>query len=587
MLTGMAATLCGLLAASFQLQHRAPIFHELARSGVVSVPLAVCLVALAGFAATAIVARRRLAGTPRQTGRAARWPQVAVVPVLALAGAVIAWKLRPGAGAIVAMPGPCYAAGAAAMGLSFPLLLTERWLAMRRLPGLPEAAALHALARLATLVVFGAGLLEVAAAYGLPLTDRVFLLPVLAVMGTGGELAARALARVFLPPPEAALARGACHSTLAALLTAGPGEQGVAAPMRAHLGIDFSRSWALAYVRGAFLPMVGGLALLAWGLTGVMVVPLDQRAIYERFGAPVRVLHPGLHLGLPWPLGMARRLEFGAVHEAALAASGPSTAAPRVGAEEFAPATADRLWETAHEGEITLAIASGHGARQSFQSVSADIRLLYRVGLTDSQALQATYSAADPQLLVQAVGGRAIADFYAARTLEQVLGADREATAQTLRDRMQAALDGFGSGLEMVGVVIEAIHPPPGAADAYHYVRAAEIAAQAKIAAERGNAIVIAAQSRQYADSQVSTAKATAAEVLAGANAAQARFAADQEAARVGGRAFVLERYFTDVSQALGKSPLTILDHRLAAPDAAVLDLRPPSGAPASTGTGE
>jgi regulator of protease activity HflC (stomatin/prohibitin superfamily) len=361
--------------------------------------------------------------------------------------------------------------------------------------------------------------------------------------------------------------------------------------MRAHLGIDFSRSWALAYVRGAFLPMLGGVALLAWGLTGVMVVPLDQRAIYERFGAPVRVLHPGLHLGLPWPLGVARRLEFGAVHEAALSPSHASAAAPRVGAEDVAPATADRLWETAHEGEITLAIASasgpGNNARQSFQSVSADIRLLYRVGLTDAQALQAAYSAADPQILVQAVGGRAIADFYAARTLDQVLGADREATAQTLRDRMQAALDGFASGLEMVDVVIEAIHPPAGAADAYHYVRAAEIAAQAKIAAERGNAIVIAAQSRQYADTQVSAAKATAAEVLAGANAAQVRFAADREAARAGGRAFVLERYFTDLSQALGKSPLTILDHRLGAPDAAVLDLRPPPGVAPTTGTGE
>jgi regulator of protease activity HflC (stomatin/prohibitin superfamily) len=35
-------------------------------------------------------------------------------------------------------------------------------------------------------------------------------------------------------------------------------------------------------------------------------VPLDQRAVYERFGAPVRVLHPGLHLILPWPLGRLR-----------------------------------------------------------------------------------------------------------------------------------------------------------------------------------------------------------------------------------------------------------------------------------------
>jgi regulator of protease activity HflC (stomatin/prohibitin superfamily) len=215
------------------------------------------------------------------------------------------------------------------------------------------------------------------------------------------------------------------------------------------------------------------------------------------------------------------------------------------------------------------------GTKQSFQSVSADLRLLYRIGLSDSQALAAAYSTVDPMALVQAVAGRVIAAYYADRTLDQVLGANREAMANDLRTAMQAELDRVGSGLQMVAVVIEAIHPPAGAADAYHYVRAAEIAAQASIATERGAAIVIRAQSKQYATDQVDAARAQAAEIVGAARVSLTRFTADQQAAKAGGQAFLLERYLTDLSTALTHAPMTIIDHRLNWPEPPVLDLRP------------
>jgi len=131
--------------------------------------------------------------------------------------------------------------------------------------------------------------------------------------------------------------------------------------------------------------------------------------------------------------------------------------------------------------------------------------------------------------------------------------------------------------------VIEAIHPPAGAADAYHAVRAAEIAAQASVAAERGNAAVIRAQSRQYATDRIDAARATAAEILENARAAELRFTADREAARASPKTFLLERYFGNLSAALAGTPKTIIDHRLNWPEAPVLDLRPPQ----ASGSGE
>jgi regulator of protease activity HflC (stomatin/prohibitin superfamily) len=578
---GLIAAVAMILAAGLATALRLPGFigpmaAEMVRSGIAAVPLGALLPALAALIGTRQIVRARLRGEAAAVGRAARVPQAVIIPILSLAGMAVAWRAHAGSPPALAPAALCYALGAAAGALAFPLLLAERQLASIPRHVLPEATALRALALAATAICFTAGLLEIGAGLGLPYTNQVIAVPAWAALAIGAELTARALGRLFLPPPPADSARAVCTSLLAGSLGAAAAEGGFTAPIREHFGIDFSRSWALAYARSAAVPMLLLLLLLGWGLTGVVLIPLDARGVYERYGAPVRVLHPGLHLILPWPMGTARRVEFGAVHDLAL---GADAAAPApAGAEDLPPPEADRLWETPHKGEITLAVASGSGARQSFQSVSADLRILYCTGLTDAQALAATYSTADPQALVRAVAGRVVAAYSADRTLEQMLGASREAMAETLRSRVQAELDQAGSGLQVVAVVIEAIHPPAEAADAYHYVRAAEIAARTSIASERGNAIVIRSQSRQYATSQIDAARATAAETISTARVALTRFTADREAAKAGGHVFLLERYFTDLSAALAKSPKVIIDHRLNWPEAPVLDLRPPSG---------
>ena len=560
---------------------------ETLRSAVFTLPLAATLLCLAAALASLLLTRARfqasvLPDTAAVVGRAARVPQAIMVPSIALPAAALAWLMRGSPLPPTGAPDTGYTLGAIAIAASFLMLIAERNLAAVPARALPEAAALRALAFLATLVTFGAGLLEIAANLGLPATALLSSLLALLVAATGLELSARALGRLFLPPPSPDAARAAVQSAIARIVAAGAAvEGGIGAPLRQHLGIDFSRSWALAYVRAAALPMLGFFLLLAWGLSGVTLVPLDARAVYERFGAPVAVWHPGLHLGLPWPLGSARALEYGPVHEIGLAGTpGPIE---HTGAEDPAPASANRLWEQAHPEEVELLIASAASGRESFQSVSADLRILYRVGLTDEAALRAAYASANPETLVRSAAGRAVADYFVGRTLDQVLGADRAAMAEALRTDLQGALDRAASGLDAVAVVIEAVHPPAGAADAYHNVRAAEIAAQTSIAVERGAAATVHAQSLQYAFDQTANATADAAETVAAAKTARLRFTADQEAASAGGKSFLLERYFSALTAALGKAPKTIIDHRLNTPDAAVLDLRPlvPGAGPA------
>jgi regulator of protease activity HflC (stomatin/prohibitin superfamily) len=449
-----------------------PLAAELHRSAVATLPLAALLIVLAALLGTAQLTRARRSG--HKIGRAARLPQIIIIPALTLPAAAIAWLLRPSPLPPACPPQTGYILGGIAIALSFALLIAERHAAATPPRALPEAPALRALLFAATGITFAAGVLEILAQLGLSYVAALAGAALAALTAAIAlELAIRAALRIFLPPPPPEAATAAVSSLIARLLTATiQAPDGVAAPIRQHLGIDFSRSWALAYLRAATLPAIGFFLLLGWGLSGVTLVPLDGRAVYERFGAPVALLHPGLHFGLPWPLGTARLVEYGRVHEIGLIPTALD-AQLRYSAEEPSPAAADRLWDRVHPAEITLVIASDANARQSFQSVSADLRVLYRVGLTDAAAIQAAYAIAVPEDLVRAAAGRVTAGYFAARTLDAVLGANRETMAATLRSRIQAELDRHGSGLHIVDVVIEAIHPPAGAAEAYHTVRAA------------------------------------------------------------------------------------------------------------------
>ena len=600
-LTGFYGLFGGCLALSLLTWPMAPLAVAARSSGLAGVALGAVVLPLAGLLATLLMvgARREVGrvptagrpswmralrfGQPRpidpvwRLSRMARRPQGVVVPAFALAAAAAVWWLRPAeAGAL----GSAMPLGTGAIIFGFPLLVAERIMAGVPPSRLPEAAALRRLLLVPVILVPLGGLIEIAAGAGLGGTRAAMTVLALYLGMVAAELTLRSLANWFLPPPPAAEARAAVASLAAALLQPGQiARDGLAAPIRTHLGIDFSRSWALRYARVAAVPIGLLIAAIGWCLSGVALIDPDQRGIYERLGAPVSVWPPGAHFGLPWPLGRVRRVELGVVHAVALGSD--ITADPLTAAEAPPPLAADRLWEGAHPAEVSFIIASiDNAGGQSFQSVSADLKLLYRVGLDDGSALQAAYGVVSPEALVRAQAGRLLTRFFAGEVLADVLG-DRAGIAERQRAVLQREL--AASGIELVGLVIEAIHPPAAAAQAYHNVQAAEIVARTAIATERGRSRASAAMAHQTATDQVNTAQGAAADTVAQADIQNRVFTADRGAARVGGSAFLMERYFANLATALAKSPLVIVDHRLRGAEAPVIDLRSfgaPSGGP-------
>ena len=479
----------------------------------------------------------------------------------------------------LALPG--YALGAwgsiaagLAIALAFALLVFERYLAQQLPAQWPEAHVLAPLVRVPILTFLLSAVCLLFSSDDALWPARLAVLTGLLPAAVAIELILRAVAALFSPRRDKLEPRMIGQSFVAGMLR-WPPQPLLALQHELHnrFGIDLRQIWAFTYMRKAFFPVLAVVVAVGWVLSGVNEIPLQGRGIYERFGKPVEVLGPGLHAGLPWPLGRVLTVENGVVHE--LATSTESTIDPLLTpADGLPPLTANRLWDATHVNDKSQVIASDSGDRQGFQIVNMDVRFVYRIGLSDRAAIAATYHSNDVPTLIRSTASRILVHDFASRTLDGVLGEQRSALADDIGRAVQADLDTLDSGVEILATVVEAIHPPAGAANAYHGVQAAQISAQALIARERGAASEQTNVAQLQASVALDQAHALAREVNATAQTADLRFGAEQKAYASAGHAFLLEQYLSQLSLGLNNARLLILDHRLGGSSAPTLDLR-------------
>lgn len=468
------------------------------------------------------------------------------------------------------------------LSLAFAMLVLERYYAGNRAKELAEAVVILCFLRvgmtLSLLLCVALVLVDSERRWPLALISWLALLPAAIAV----ELLLRTLLSLFSPPQRQAEPELLATSLIAAMWR-WPIQpfRHFQDELKERFGVDLRQSWAFAYMRRAFLPVTAVLLGIAWLLSGLTEIGMAERGIYERFGAPVAVWQSGLHLGMPWPLGRVQRVEKGVVHELATASATDDDSQPAATVvetvEDPAPVAANRLWDASHVAEKSQIIASevitSAGIQQSFHIVNMDVRFMYRIGPSDEAALKAHYHNADVPALIRSAANRILVRYFASRTLEGVLGAARRQMALDIGQQLQADLDGLNSGVEIMATVLETIHPPAAAANAYHSVQAAQITASAIIARERGNAAQTVNVAQVRAGIARDQATAGARETLATAEVAERRFSAEQLAYQQGGKAFLWEQYFAQLVRGLGDASLTLIDHRLAKASATI-DLR-------------
>ncbi len=241
---------------------------------------------------------------------------------------------------------------------------------------------------------------------------------------------------------------------------------------------------AAAIHRGSKRRVLVGMALIFLA-SGVYIVPPDRQAVVTRFGRVVnaRVL-PGIHYHWPYPLERIYRLK---AQETKRAIIGGEAADETLG--RTSPFQTQFL--TADQNIIQMRAVAQY-------NVSSPAAYLFRAENVES-------------IVRDAVEGE-LARETAHRGVDALLTTEKVQVQEAVRERAQALLDSYGSGIALSSVNIESITPPAEVAEAFRDVSGA-----------RADAARIVNEAEGYANDVVPRARGAAEELLQTAEAYRTR----------------------------------------------------------------
>jgi len=311
-----------------------------------------------------------------------------------------------------------------------------------------------------------------------------------------------------------------------------------------NTGISMRSLFSIGLIRRIFpIAFCAGLLLL-WLSTGLVeIAPYEEGAVY-RFGVLREgFLKPGLNLVLPYPIDKVERYETGTVKSVTIGYIGSTDA--------------DVVWTEAHSGEeFKLLLGDGN------QLVSVNLRIEYKINDLSSY-LKFSNS---PEKLLEASAYELITSEIVSTDLETLLSVDRGEFSEEFHELLSEKLTSLGSspigtstGIEVVSVALESIHPPVAVAGKYQELISAGISAEKALLDAKGYASRTKAEAEASRDSLISSALAEKYTKIAEAEGAVAEFMASVEADSLYSTTYRNMKYLNALSAAYGGSKLVIV----------------------------
>lgn len=223
-----------------------------------------------------------------------------------------------------------------------------------------------------------------------------------------------------------------------------------------NTGITMRSLWSLQLIKKLLPGAILGIVLLLWLATCfVQIGPNQEGALFRLGKMQEATLKPGLHMTLPWPVDRVEvydtktlgRLTIGYVSEG----------------------DQDNIWTEDHGGEEYLLLL-GDGN----EMVAINLEIQYHI----DDLISYIRSGSQPEAILQAQAYEIITARTIGTDLDALLSTDREVFSETFREELTQRLKPYGTGLAVVDVVLESIHPPVNVADIYQELISAEIDAE-------------------------------------------------------------------------------------------------------------
>lgn len=314
-------------------------------------------------------------------------------------------------------------------------------------------------------------------------------------------------------------------------------DMGIISYLEKNTGITMRGLWSVKLMGKLIIPSIIAVFLLFWISTGFVEIGAGQHGALYNFGKlQSEPLEPGLHLTLPWPFGKTVVYNTDAVSSITIGYRSDTSG--------------DNVWTQTHGSEeYELLLGGGE------ELVSINLCIEYKINDLYTYLI----NCARPEAVLEASAYELVADKTIITDLDTLLSTDRNEFASEFMTDLKEKIKERHTGLEIVSVVLESIHPPLGIADIYQRLVSAEIEAQTRIMYAEAFAAVRVIEAETNYNTTVSVATAERLNKIAEAQAEVAEFMASVAADSSYSNAYRYYKYLTAVKNAYGNANLIIV----------------------------
>ena len=305
-----------------------------------------------------------------------------------------------------------------------------------------------------------------------------------------------------------------------------------------NTGITMRSLWSISLVKqlAPYTVLLG--ALILWLSTGVVQIAPNQHGALYRLGklAP-QSLQPGIHMTLPWPIDSVDVYDTESLKEITI---GYTTDEKK----------GDNLWTECHGGDENKLLLGGGN-----ELVSINLRIEYKI----SDLCSYLKCSNSPESLLESAAYEAVTAKTISTNLETLLAVDRVAFSKSFEEELTQRISHYNTGLQVVDVVIESIHPPVEVAEIYQQIISAGIDAERIVLDAQAKAATVLEEANTSHDTDINAAKAKSYAAIADANASVAEFMASLEADKTYGGDYRYYKYLDALRKAYSGAKLVIV----------------------------
>ncbi|MCU0730310.1 MAG: FtsH protease activity modulator HflK [Hyphomonas sp.] len=294
--------------------------------------------------------------------------------------------------------------------------------------------------------------------------------------------------------------------------------------------------------------VIGGVVLLSWLSTSVVVVDPTQQAAVFRFGKWQTNFGPGLHFHLPAPFESHTLLNV----------------------------------ETRNEISIGTSDQESLMLTQDENIVDIQFSVFWKIDTANPENF--LLNVRDPQAAVSRVAESVMREVVGKTRLQNIITTERDAVQQAVAAQTQALLNEYNAGIEILSVTIGKSDPPQQVIEAFNDVNVAEQDAETKTNQATQFANEIVPQARGTAQRLLQEAEAYRDRVIADAGGEAARFDQIYEEYRKAPRVTRERMYLETMERVLGRTDKMILDQNSGAVPYLPLERTRRAPTPANTG---